>query len=154
MVVMGGKAKTLEEARRLLEQTITDGTAYDRFKAMVIAQGGDPRVMDDYQVMPQAKYQIPYPAKRDGVVTKLAADEIGTASMLLGGGRQKADDELDYSVGIELHHKLGDTVKAGEPLLTIYSNRQTIEDVERLLDESIEVSDHGEQPTLIHEIIE
>lgn len=154
MVVMGGKAKTPEEARRLLEQTITDGTAYDRFKAMVIAQGGDPRVMDDYQVMPQAKYQIPYPAKRDGVVTKLAADEIGTASMLLGGGRQKADDELDYSVGIELHHKLGDTVKAGEPLLTIYSNRQTIEDVERLLDESIEVSDHGEQPTLIHEIIE
>lgn len=154
MVVMGGKAKTPEEARRLLEQTITDGTAYDRFKAMVIAQGGDPRVVDDYQVIPQAKYQIPYPAKRDGVVTKLAADEIGTASMLLGGGRQKADDELDYSVGIELHHKLGDTVKAGEPLLTIYSNRQTIEDVERLLDESIEVSDHGEQPTLIHEIIE
>lgn len=154
MVVMGGKAKTPEEAHRLLEQTITDGTAYDRFKAMVIAQGGDPRVVDDYQVMPQAKHQIPYPAKRDGVVTKLAADEIGTASMLLGGGRQKADDELDYSVGIELHHKLGDTVKAGEPLLTIYSNRQTIEDVERLLDESIEVSDHGEQPTLIHEIIE
>ncbi|MEE6638501.1 pyrimidine-nucleoside phosphorylase [Limosilactobacillus pontis] len=154
MVVMGGKAKTPKEARRLLEQTITDGTAYDRFKAMVIAQGGDPRVMDDYQVMPQAKYQIPYPAKRDGVVTKLAADEIGTASMLLGGGRQKADDELDYSVGIELHHKLGDTVKAGEPLLTIYSNRQMIEDVERLLDESIEVSDHGEQPALIHEIID
>jgi pyrimidine-nucleoside phosphorylase len=154
MVVMGGKAKTPEAARQLLEQTIADGTAYDRFKAMVVAQGGDPRVMDDYQVMPQAKYQIPYPAKRDGVVTKLAADEIGTASMLLGGGRQKADDELDYSVGIELHHKLGDTVKAGEPLLTIYSNRQEIGDVEQLLDESIEVSDHGEQPTLIHEIIE
>lgn len=154
MVVMGGKAKTPEAARQLLEQTIADGTAYDRFKAMVVAQGGDPRVMDDYQVMPKAKYQIPYPAKRDGVVTKLAADEIGTASMLLGGGRQKADDKLDYSVGIELHHKLGDTVKAGEPLLTIYSNRQEIGDVEQLLDESIEVSDHGEQPTLIHEIIE
>ena len=61
---MGGKAKTPEQARQLLEQTITDGTAYDRFKAMVIAQGGDPRVMDDYQVMPQAKYQIPYRAKR------------------------------------------------------------------------------------------
>ncbi|MDD6432373.1 MAG: pyrimidine-nucleoside phosphorylase [Lactobacillaceae bacterium] len=154
MVVMGGKAKTPEQARQLLEQTITDGTAYDRFKAMVIAQGGDPRVMDDYQVMPQAKYQIPYRAKRAGVVTKLTADEIGTASMLLGGGRQKADDQLDYSVGIELHHKLGDHVEEGEPLLTIYSNRQEIKDVEKLLDESIEISDHGEQPTLIHEIIE
>ena len=154
MVVMGGKAKTPDQARQLLEQTITDGTAYDRFKAMVVAQGGDPRVMDDYQVMPQAKYQIPYLAKRAGVVTKLTADEIGTASMLLGGGRQKADDQLDYSVGIELHHKLGDRVEEGEPLLTIYSNRQEIKDVEQLLDESIEISDHGEQPKLIHEIIE
>ena len=88
------------------------------------------------------------------MVTKLTADEIGTASMLLGGGRQKADDQLDYSVGIELHHKLGDRVEEGEPLLTIYSNRQEIKDVEQLLDESIEISDHGEQPTLIHEIIE
>lgn len=154
MVVMGGKAKTPTQARQLLEQTIADGTAYDRFKAMVVAQGGDPQVMDDYQVMPQAKYQIPYLAKRAGVVTKLTADEIGTACMLLGGGRQKADDQLDYSVGIELHHKLGDHVEKGEPLLTIYSNRREIKDVEQLLDESIEISDHGEQPTLIHEIIE
>lgn len=154
MVVMGGKAKDPAAARQLLEQTITDGTAYDRFKAMVVAQGGDPRVMDDYQVMPQAKYRIPYRAKRAGVVTRLAADEIGTASMLLGGGRQKADDQLDYSVGIELHHKLGDQVEEGEPLLTIYSNRQDIADVEKLLDESIEIGDHGEKPTLIHEIIE
>ncbi|MGM9907546.1 pyrimidine-nucleoside phosphorylase [Limosilactobacillus sp.] len=154
MVVMGGKAKDPAAARQLLEQTITDGTAYDRFRAMVVAQGGDPRVMDDYQVMPQAKYRIPYRAKRAGVVTRLAADEIGTASMLLGGGRQKADDQLDYSVGIELHHKLGDQVEEGEPLLTIYSNRQDIADVEKLLDESIEIGDHGEKPTLIHEIIE
>lgn len=154
MVVMSGKAATPADARQLLEQTISDGTAYDRFKAMVVAQGGDPRVMDDYQIMPQAKYQIPYLAKQAGVVTKLAADEIGTASMLLGGGRQKADDQLDYSVGIELHHKLGDRVEAGEPLLTIYSNRQTIADVKQLLDESIVISDHGEKPTLIHEIIE
>ena len=154
MVVMGGKAKDPAAARQLLEQTIADGTAYDRFRAMVVAQGGDPRVMDDYQVMPQAKYRIPYRAKRAGVVTRLAADEIGTASMLLGGGRQKADDQLDYSVGIELHHKLGDQVEEGEPLLTIYSNRQGIADVEKLLDESIEIGDHGEKPTLIHEIIE
>lgn len=154
MVVMGGKAKDPAAARQLLEQTITDGIAYDRFRAMVVAQGGDPRVMDDYQVMPQAKYRIPYRAKRAGVVTRLAADEIGTASMLLGGGRQKADDQLDYSVGIELHHKLGDQVEEGEPLLTIYSNRQDIADVEKLLDESIEIGDHGEKPTLIHEIIE
>lgn len=154
MVVMGGKAKTPEEARQLLEQTITDGTALSRFKAMVIAQGGDPRVIDDYQVMPQAKYHLPYRANRDGVLSKLSADEVGTASMLLGGGRQQASDQLDYSVGIELHHKLGDEVKAGETLLTIYSNQEKVPAVEKLLDESIEISDHYDQPELIHEIIE
>lgn len=109
----------------------------DRSKAMVIAQGGDPRVIDDYTVMPQAKYQIPYRAKHDGVVSKLAAD-----------------DQLDYSVGIELHHKLGDQVKAGDTLLTIYSNQEKVPAVEKLLDESIAISDHYDKPQLIHEIIE
>lgn len=89
MVVMGSKAETTDQARQLLEQTIADGTAYDRFKAMVVAQGGDPRVMDDYQAMPQAKYQIPYRAKRTGVITKLTADEIGTASMLLAAAARR-----------------------------------------------------------------
>lgn len=154
MVVMGGKAQTPKAARQLLEEVVADGTALDRFKAMVIAQGGDPRVIDDYTVMPQAKYQIPYRAKHDGVVSKLAADEIGTASMLLGGGRQQDDDQLDYSVGIELHHKLGDQVKAGDTLLTIYSNQEKVPAVEKLLDESITISDHYDKPQLIHEIIE
>lgn len=154
MVVMGGKAKTPEEGRRLLEQTIADGTALDRFRAMVAAQGGNPRVIDDYTVMPQAKYRIPYRAKRAGILSRLSADEVGTASMLLGGGRQQADDQLDYSVGIELHHKLGDRVEAGEPLLTIYSNQKEVPAVEQLLDESIDISDHYDQPELIHEVIE
>ncbi|WP_242362554.1 pyrimidine-nucleoside phosphorylase [Limosilactobacillus antri] len=154
MVVMGGKAKTPEEGRRLLEQTIADGTALDRFRAMVAAQGGNPRVIDDYTVMPQAKYRIPYRVKRAGILSRLSADEVGTASMLLGGGRQQADDQLDYSVGIELHHKLGDRVEAGEPLLTIYSNQKEVPAVEQLLDESIDISDHYDQPELIHEVIE
>ena len=154
MVVMGGKAANPAEGRQLLEQTIADGTALDRFRAMVVAQGGDPRVIDDYTVMPQVQYKIPYRAKRAGVLSRLAADEVGMASMLLGGGRQQADDQLDYSVGIELHHKLGDRVEAGEPLLTIYSNQDEVPAVEKLLDESIEISDHYDQPELIHEIIE
>lgn len=154
MVVMGEKAQNTTEARKMLEQTIQEGSALERFAAMIEAQGGDPAVVDNYQLMPQAKYKIPFKADRDGVLTKLSADEVGTASMLLGGGRQKADDTLDYSVGIELHHKLGDHVKDGEPILTIYSNRQEIPDVEQLLRESIKISDDGKVPTLIHEIIE
>lgn len=154
MVVMGDKAATPAQGRQLLEQAIADGSALERFRAMIKAQGGNPAVVDDYQLMPQAKYQIPFKADRSGILTKLSADEVGTASMLLGGGRQKADDQLDYSVGIELHHKLGDSVQAGDTLLTIYSNQAEVPAVEQLLRKSITISDEGQVPTLIHEIIE
>lgn len=154
MVVMGGRVATPAAGRQLLEQTIADGTALDRFRAMVAAQGGDARVVDDYSIMPQAKYQIEYRAPRAGVLSQLSADEVGTASMLLGGGRQKAGDQLDYSVGIELHHKLGDEIQAGDSLLTIYSNQKDVAAVRRLLDDGIAISDHYDQPQLIHEIIE
>lgn len=154
MVVMGDKAATPAQGRQLLEQVIADGSALERFRAMIKAQGGNPAVVDDYQLMPQAKYQIPFKADRSGILTKLSADEVGTASMLLGGGRQKADDQLDYSVGIELHHKLGDSVQAGDTLLTIYSNQAEVPAVEQLLRKSITISDEGQVPTLIHEIIE
>lgn len=119
MVVMGQQAASLAEARAKLEQTIADGSALARFKAMIKAQHGDPNVVDDYSLMPHAKYQIEYPAQKGGVIAKLTADEIGMASMLMGGGRQKADDQLDYAVGIELHKKIGDSVQKGESIMTI-----------------------------------
>ena len=118
MVVMGQQAASLAEARAKLEQTIADGSALARFKAMIKAQHGDPNVVDDYSLMPHAKYQIEYPAQKGGVIAKLTADEIGMASMLMGGGRQKADDQLDYAVGIELHKKIGDSVQKGESIMT------------------------------------
>lgn len=154
MAVMGGKASDLNEGRKMLLRTIADGSALAKFKQMIIAQGGDPNVVDDYTVMPQAKYKIAYQANRSGVVTKLTADEIGMAAMVLGGGRQQADDQLDYAVGIELHKKLGDQVEAGETILTIYSNQPEIQAALALLDDGIEIGDHVEVPELIHEVIE
>ena len=120
---------------------------------MVSAQGGDPRVVDDPTIMPQAKYKVDLPAKSSGVISKMTADEIGVASMLLGGGRQKADDKLDYAVGIELKKKVGDSVKKGEPLLTIYADREEIDNVKALLYDNIEIADSAEPIKLIHEII-
>lgn len=154
MVVMGQQAASLAEARAKLEQTITDGSALARFKAMIKAQHGDPNVVDDYSLMPHAKYQIEYPAQKDGVIAKLTADEIGMASMLMGGGRQKADDQLDYAVGIELHKKIGDSVQKGESIMTIWSNRENIDDVKELLDQAVAIKESAQQPTLIHETIE
>lgn len=154
MVVMGQQAASLAEARAKLEQTIADGSALDRFKAMIKAQHGDPNVVDDYSLMPHAKYQIEYPAQKGGVIAKLTADEIGMASMLMGGGRQKADDQLDYAVGIELHKKIGDSVQKGESIMTIWSNREDIDDVKELLDQAVAIKESAQQPTLIHETIE
>ncbi|MEO5290686.1 pyrimidine-nucleoside phosphorylase [Limosilactobacillus allomucosae] len=154
MVVMGQQAASLAEARAKLEQTIADGSALARFKAMIKAQHGDPNVVDDYSLMPHAKYQIEYPAQKDGVIAKLTADEIGMASMLMGGGRQKADDQLDYAVGIELHKKIGDSVQKGESIMTIWSNREDIDDVKELLDQAVAIEKSAQQPTLIHETIE
>ena len=153
MVVMSGKADDLETARAMCEKTITDGSALQKFGDMVAAQGGDRNVIDHPEIMPQAKFKIELPAKTSGVVSKVEADEMGIASMLLGGGRQKADDQLDYAVGIMMNKKVGDPVKAGESLLTIYSNREDVADIKQRLYDNIEVRDTAEPFTLIHETI-
>lgn len=153
MVVMSGKADDLETARAMCEKTITDGSALQKFGDMVAAQGGDRNVIDHPEIMPQAKFKIELPAKTSGVISKVEADEMGIASMLLGGGRQKADDQLDYAVGIMMNKKVGDPVKAGESLLTIYSNREDVADIKQRLYDNIEVRDTAEPFTLIHETI-
>ncbi|UQS81766.1 pyrimidine-nucleoside phosphorylase [Bombilactobacillus folatiphilus] len=154
MVVLGEKAPNEKVARQLLEEAISSGKALDRFKAMIKAQGGDVRVIDDYTIMPQAQYQIELPAQQNGVVAQIKADEIGVASMLLGGGRQKAEDQLDYSVGIELHKKVGDAVQTGESLLTIYSNRKDVSDIKELLYQNITIAEQAAKKPMIYQIVD
>lgn len=137
----------------MLEQTIKDGSALEKFKQMIIMQDGDPAVIDDYGVMPQAQYHIPIVAERDGIVTKIAADEMGIASMRLGGGRSAKDDQLDYAVGLVLHHKVGDKVRQGEPLVTVHSNQKEIDGVEKLIRANFIIGDQAPTMKLIHEVI-
>ncbi|HJE87423.1 pyrimidine-nucleoside phosphorylase [Levilactobacillus brevis] len=153
MVVMSGKTDNMAEARAMCEKTIEDGSALKKFGDMVEAQGGDRSVIDHPEIMPQAKFKIPLPAKTSGVVSRVEADEMGVASMLLGGGRQKADDKLDYAVGIMMNKKVGDKVEAGDSLLTIYSDRENVDDIKDLLYANIEISDSAEPFTLIHETV-
>lgn len=154
MAVMGNKATTVEQGQQLCEDVIHNGQALERFRAMIKDQGGDPRVIDDpEEILPQAKYRITLPAKTSGVVSKIVANEIGVASMLLGGGRQKANDKLDYAVGIMLNKKIGDSVEKGEPLLTIYSNRKKVDDIKSLLYGNIEIAKQAQKPKLIYETI-
>ncbi len=153
MVVLAKKADTLEEARKMLEESIQNGNATDKFKEMIRNQGGDDSVVDHPEKLPQAKYVIEVPSKETGVVSKMVADQIGIAAMLLGAGRRTKEEPIDYAVGLYLNKKVGDSVKEGESLVTIYANREDVEDVKKVLYTNIEIGKEGVEPTLIHKVI-
>ncbi len=137
MVVMGERAGTIEEARELCMKRIADGSALERFRRVVEAQGGDPRAIDDLSRLPQPRKRVPVAADHSGVVRWLAAKPIGQATMLLGAGRARVDSTIDPAVGVLLHKKLGDPVDAGEPLCTLLVND------ERTLDQAVAMIRHA-----------
>ncbi|MGM0238041.1 pyrimidine-nucleoside phosphorylase [Enterococcus sp. AZ103] len=153
MVVLAKQADSLEDARKMLEEALASGKALEKFREMVIDQGGDVTVIDQPEKLLTAKYEIALPAKMSGYVEELVANEIGIAAMLLGAGRKTKEDAIDHAVGIKLHKKIGDKVAAGESLLTIYANEENVENVKELLYDNIKISDQFTEPTLIHAII-
>ncbi|EKN7253008.1 pyrimidine-nucleoside phosphorylase [Staphylococcus pseudintermedius] len=153
MVVLAQKAKDLDEARGMLQEVIDNGKALEKFKTFLSNQGGDASVVDEPSKLPTAQYQFELPAKRSGVVSEMIANEIGIASMMLGAGRQTKEDVIDLAVGLVLNKKVGDRVEEGESLLTIYANSEDVEQVKQKLYDNITISDHAEQPQLIHTII-
>ncbi|MFD3270028.1 pyrimidine-nucleoside phosphorylase [Paenibacillus dendritiformis] len=153
MVYLAGKAASLEEAEEQLKEVIRNGKALEKFKEFIANQGGNPAVADDPSLLPQASYQIEVPARQDGVVAEIVADEIGTAAMLLGAGRATKDSEIDLAVGLMLNKKIGDRVQAGESLVTIYANRENVDDVIEKIYANIRIGDHAEAPVLVHDIV-
>lgn len=153
MVILAGKAKTSEEAKEMLLDAIHSGKALAKFKEFLTNQGGDASIVDDLTKLPQAKYKIELPAKQSGYISKMVADEIGVASMILGAGRATKEDVIDLAVGLVLHKKVGDKVEEGESILTIYSNRENVEDVKQKLYDNIFIADTATIPTLIHTVI-
>ncbi|XKH51287.1 pyrimidine-nucleoside phosphorylase [Chryseomicrobium palamuruense] len=154
MVVVGGKAETLDEARKMLEAVIADGSALQIFKDFIKWQGGNPAVVDNPKLLPQAAHKIDILAPKSGTISFMEADEIGTAAMILGAGRATKESEIDLAVGIMLHKKVGDTVSEGEALATFYANSEDIEDAKAKFLENITISDQAtDAPPLIYKII-
>jgi pyrimidine-nucleoside phosphorylase len=154
MVYLAEKVSSLEEARMMLERAIKDGTALETFKTFLSAQGGDASVVDDPSKLPQAKYTFELEAKEDGYVSEIVADAVGTAAMLLGAGRATKESTIDLAVGLVLRKKIGDQVKKGESLVTIYSNTENIEEVKQKLYDNIKISPTPvNAPTLIYDKI-
>lgn len=124
MLTEAGLAGSIEEARTKLEKTISDGTALEKLSQMVTAQQGDGRDVYDTSRLPLASVQLEVPAMEHGFVRRIEAEQVGLVSMHLGGGRATKDSEIDLSVGLVLHKKVGDSVEAGESLATIHASSQ------------------------------
>ncbi|MEO6725373.1 MAG: thymidine phosphorylase [Blastocatellia bacterium] len=125
MIVVGGLETNLDKARQQSRDAITSGAAMEKFKAVIEAQGGNPRVCDDPKLLPQAGKQKTITAQHSGFVAGIETDEIGRIVMEWGGGRRRLEDKIDYAVGLYIHAKLGNKVKAGEPLVTAYFNDES-----------------------------
>ena len=133
MVYMGEKASSPEEGMQNARKVLEDGSALAKFRDLVEGQGGDPGIIDDYSLMPQAEFCMELKSWDEGYIEELDAMRIGLASQHTGAGRERKDDEIDMSAGIVLCKKRGDHVDAGEVLCRIYGN--DIKKVEKALEE-------------------
>lgn len=122
MLHLGGKAESAEAGRERMESLLKSGAGVAKLKEMVAAQGGRAEVVDRPELLPQAKEIVPIAAAADGYVSAIQAEQIGIAAMTLGAGRETKESQIDLAVGIDLMKKVGDEVRAGEPLAVVYAN--------------------------------
>lgn len=155
MLVLAKKTESLEEARKLLLETIENGKAIEKLKEFVKAQGGNELMVNNTDLFPKAKYEIDVKAKKSGIISKIHAESVGIIAMELGAGRATKESEIDLSVGIVLKKKRGDEVKEGESLATIYANSEIKGNkaVESLLKEIIISDSYEETIPLIYDVI-
>jgi len=155
MVVAAEKAETIEEARRMLEETLRDGTAFEVFRKFVVAQGGCEDEVLHPEKLPMAKYVEYVVADTEGYVAKIQTEEIGRISLLLGGGRETKESEIDLTVGVVLNKKRGDKVETGDVLATIHANdkEKLAQAKKRLIDAYTIVEELIKEEPLIKTII-
>lgn len=136
------KCGEISELKIKLKELLNNGKAFNKFKEFISAQGGDIKSIEDVSLLPGAKVMKKYVAKRSGYISKIEAEKLGIASMMLGGGRAKKTDNIDYGVGIVLEKKVGEFVKEGESLLTLHiNNEDKVNNVIELLDTAYDYVD-------------
>ena len=124
VLVLGQRAKDLTEARAMAEKSIADGSALDKLRLLVTAQGGDVSYVDDLLKFARAKFVEVVKAPRSGFISQVHARIVGEAAVVLGAGRAKKGDPIDHAVGFLIHKKVGDEVREGEPLFEIHANSE------------------------------
>ena len=121
MLLVGKRAASLEQGRRMAEKALADGSAFEKFRVLVGAQGGDVAYVDEPDRLPRAKVVEVVEAPRAGWLAQVDARAVGEASVALGAGRATKSDAIDHAVGLVIHHKVGDQVRAGEALFTVHA---------------------------------
>jgi pyrimidine-nucleoside phosphorylase len=157
MLHIGGASKTVDEGKKQSAELIASGKALDKFREMIALQGGEPRVVDAPELLPRAQHTTQVASPQKGYLASIQCERLGTACVILGGGREKKEDSVDPAVGIVLHKKVGDRVAAGEPIATIHYNSETRADqARRLIETSCRIEDAlpSSKRRLIHKVIE
>ncbi|MCX7716512.1 MAG: thymidine phosphorylase [Endomicrobia bacterium] len=141
MLQLAGVEKNFNSAKQKVLSKLSSGEALEKFKQLIEEQKGNPEIINNPKLLPQAKYCEPVLAEKSGYVNYINTKLIGIASCILGGGRQKISDKIDYSVGLRIVKKLNDYVKINEPLVYVYYNNHTLyEQVKNLILTSYRIS--------------
>jgi pyrimidine-nucleoside phosphorylase len=141
MIHLGKKAGSLDEARRMAEQHLVDGSGYKKFKQAVAAQGGNAQALDKFELLPNATGMREITSPRGGYVSSIDAEDIGTASNMIGAGRDRKEDSIDPAVGIILEVKVGEKVDAGSVLCRLYYTREDrVEEAADMVEDAFRIS--------------
>ncbi len=156
ILLVTGITDNIDTAKALAQETIDNGSALNKLKEMIIAQGGNPDVINDYSLFKEASeiIELTYQNEDPVYIEAIDAEEIGIASVMLGAGRQKKEDNIDHSVGIILNKKVGDELHSGDLIATVYANgKNTNEALKRILDAYTLTSEVVEKPKVILDTI-
>jgi pyrimidine-nucleoside phosphorylase len=124
LLVLAKRAKDLAEGRAMAEKSIVDGSAFEKFRLLVEAQGGDVSYIEHTSKFPRAEYIEEVKSPQSGFLSQIQARIVGEAAVALGAGRARKSDPVDHAVGFVIHHKVGDQIEKGEPLFTVHANDQ------------------------------
>lgn len=124
MLVAGEIAKDTKTAIIMIKKAVESGKAFEKFVEFIDAQGGNTKQIYDMELLPKATMELPVFIEKEGYVDKIVCDEVGICSLILGGGRENKESEIDLSVGIILHKKVGDYVSSDTPIATLYGNSE------------------------------
>ena len=156
IILVSKISQNIDDARQLVIETIKNGKALDKLRQMIIYQGGNPNVIEDYSIFKQAEEvcELVYENEEEMFIESIDALKVGQASVLLGAGRTTKDDIIDHSVGIIVHKKIGDKVSKGDVICTIHSNgKNTNQALELLLESYVLTNEFVEKPKIIYETI-